>query len=104
MVDGVGASKARRFGLELQRDLDLLCFGHGVPRIAGALLPGTIRLPDRGVATLPRRLEAQDLRGVELIGRRRMLHKALKKAGPALRSRSILTATKARRCSATPAR
>ena len=30
-------------------------------------------------------LEAQDLRGVELIGRRRMLHKALKKAGPALR-------------------
>ena len=85
MVDGVGASKARRFGLELQRDLDLLCFGHGVPRIAGALLPGTIRLPDRGVATLPRRLEAQDLRGVELIGRRRMLVKALKKAGPALR-------------------
>src|SRR5215203_3250910 len=30
-------------------------------------------------------LEAQDLRGVELIGRRRMLVKALKKAGPALR-------------------
>src|SRR4051812_18205026 len=30
-------------------------------------------------------LEAQDLRGVELIGRRRMLAKALKKAGPALR-------------------
>jgi bifunctional non-homologous end joining protein LigD len=30
-------------------------------------------------------LEAQDLRGIELIGRRRMLHKALKKAGPALR-------------------
>ena len=30
-------------------------------------------------------LEAQDLRGVELIGRRRMLQKALKKAGPALR-------------------
>ena len=30
-------------------------------------------------------LEAQDLRRVELIGRRRMLHKALKKAGPALR-------------------
>ncbi len=30
-------------------------------------------------------LETQDLRGVELIGRRRMLHKALKKAGPALR-------------------
>ena len=48
-------------------------------------------------------LEAQDLRSVELIGRRRMLHKALKKAGPALRSRSILTATRARRCSGTPA-
>jgi len=30
-------------------------------------------------------LEAQDLRGVELIGRRRLLAKALKKAGPALR-------------------
>src|SRR4051812_11856584 len=30
-------------------------------------------------------LEAQDLRGVELIGRRRMLQKALKKADPALR-------------------
>jgi bifunctional non-homologous end joining protein LigD len=30
-------------------------------------------------------LEAQDLRGLELIGRRRMLQKALKKAGPALR-------------------
>src|SRR3954453_18356421 len=30
-------------------------------------------------------LEAQDLRGVELIGRRRMLQKPLKKAGPALR-------------------
>jgi bifunctional non-homologous end joining protein LigD len=30
-------------------------------------------------------LEAQDLRGVELIGRRRMLAKALKTAGPALR-------------------
>src|SRR3954454_8239922 len=30
-------------------------------------------------------LEAQDLRGVELIGRRRMLAKALKKAGSALR-------------------
>ena len=30
-------------------------------------------------------LEAQDLRGVELIGRRRMLQKALKRAGPALR-------------------
>ena len=30
-------------------------------------------------------LEAQDLRGVELIGRRRMLQKALKKAGPVLR-------------------
>ena len=30
-------------------------------------------------------LEAQDLRSVELIGRRRMLQKALKKAGPALR-------------------
>jgi bifunctional non-homologous end joining protein LigD len=29
--------------------------------------------------------ETQDLRGVELIGRRRMLQKALKKAGPALR-------------------
>jgi bifunctional non-homologous end joining protein LigD len=29
--------------------------------------------------------EAQDLRGVELIGRRRLLQKALKKAGPALR-------------------
>ena len=27
----------------------------------------------------------QDLRGVELIGRRRMLQKALKRAGPALR-------------------
>src|SRR5215208_2749227 len=32
-------------------------------------------------------LEAQDLRGVELIGRRRMLQKALKRAGPALRDR-----------------
>jgi bifunctional non-homologous end joining protein LigD len=30
-------------------------------------------------------LEAQDLRGIELIGCRRMLQKALKKAGPALR-------------------
>jgi hypothetical protein len=30
-------------------------------------------------------LEAQDLRKVELIGRGRMLHKALKKAGPGLR-------------------
>ena len=30
-------------------------------------------------------LEAQDPRGVELIGRRRMLQKALKRAGPALR-------------------
>jgi bifunctional non-homologous end joining protein LigD len=30
-------------------------------------------------------LEAQDLRGVELIGRRRMLQKTLKRAGPALR-------------------
>jgi bifunctional non-homologous end joining protein LigD len=30
-------------------------------------------------------LEAQDVRGVELIGRRRMLAKALRKAGPALR-------------------
>ena len=30
-------------------------------------------------------LEAQDLRGVELIGRRRMLQKALKKADSALR-------------------
>jgi hypothetical protein len=30
-------------------------------------------------------LEAQDVRGVELIGRRRMVQKALKKAGPALR-------------------
>jgi bifunctional non-homologous end joining protein LigD len=30
-------------------------------------------------------LEAQDVRGLELIGRRRMLHKALKKAGPVLR-------------------
>jgi bifunctional non-homologous end joining protein LigD len=30
-------------------------------------------------------LEAQDVRGVELIGRRRMLQKSLKKAGPALR-------------------
>ena len=30
-------------------------------------------------------LEAQDVRGVELIGRRRMLQKALKKAGPVLR-------------------
>src|SRR5215204_5657223 len=29
--------------------------------------------------------QTQDLRGVELIGRRRMLQKALKKAGPALR-------------------
>jgi hypothetical protein len=29
--------------------------------------------------------EAQDLRGIELIGRRRMLQKALKKAGPVLR-------------------
>ena len=49
MVDGVGASKARRFGLELQRDLDLLCFGHGVPLDRGSVAPGgTIRLPDRG--------------------------------------------------------
>jgi bifunctional non-homologous end joining protein LigD len=30
-------------------------------------------------------LEAQDVRGVELIGRRRMLQKALRKAGPVLR-------------------
>jgi bifunctional non-homologous end joining protein LigD len=30
-------------------------------------------------------LEAQDVRGLELIARRRMLQKALKKAGPALR-------------------
>jgi bifunctional non-homologous end joining protein LigD len=30
-------------------------------------------------------LEAQDVRGLELIGRRRMLQKALKKAGPVLR-------------------
>ena len=30
-------------------------------------------------------LEAQDLRAVELTGRRRMLQKALKRAGPALR-------------------
>ncbi|MDF2974116.1 MAG: BcepIL02 gp43 [Microvirga sp.] len=30
-------------------------------------------------------LEAQDVRGVELIGRRRMLQKALKKTGPVLR-------------------
>jgi bifunctional non-homologous end joining protein LigD len=30
-------------------------------------------------------LEAQDLRGIELIGRRRMLEKTLKNAGPALR-------------------
>ena len=29
--------------------------------------------------------QTQDLRGVEMIGRRRMLAKALKKAGPALR-------------------
>ena len=36
-------------------------------------------------------LEAQDLRGVELIGRRRMLQKALKKAGPALRFSEHMT-------------
>jgi bifunctional non-homologous end joining protein LigD len=30
-------------------------------------------------------LEGQDLRGIELIGRRRMLQKAVKRAGPALR-------------------
>jgi hypothetical protein len=47
------------------------------------------RLEARGAARrLVRSLlwqDAQDLRGVELIGRRRMLQKALKKAGPALR-------------------
>ena len=37
-------------------------------------------------------LEAQDLRGVELIGRRRMLQKALKRGGPALRFSEHLTA------------
>jgi bifunctional non-homologous end joining protein LigD len=37
--------------------------------------------------------EAQDLRGVELIGRRRMLHKALKKAGPALRFSEHMSGT-----------
>ena len=31
------------------------------------------------------RLDAEDLREIELIGRRRMLQKALKKAGPVLR-------------------
>ena len=38
-------------------------------------------------------LEAQDLRGVELIGRRRMLVKALKKAGPALRFSEHMSGT-----------
>ena len=38
-------------------------------------------------------LEAQDLRRVELIGRRRMLQKALKKAGPVLRFSEHLDAT-----------
>ena len=38
-------------------------------------------------------LEAQDVRGVELIGRRRMLQKALKKAGPVLRLSEHLDAT-----------
>jgi hypothetical protein len=37
-------------------------------------------------------LEAQDLRGVELIGRRRVLQKALKKAGPVLRFSEHLAA------------
>ena len=37
-------------------------------------------------------LEAQDLRGVELIGRRRMLQKTLKKADPALRFSEHLAA------------
>jgi bifunctional non-homologous end joining protein LigD len=37
-------------------------------------------------------LKAQDVRGVELIGRRRMLQKALKKAGPALRFSEHLSA------------
>ena len=56
----------------------------GLPRLSPA--PQRRRPGER----LPLRLrslwlEAQDLRGVELIGRRRMLQKALKKAGPALR-------------------
>ena len=38
-------------------------------------------------------LEAQDLRGVELIGRRRMLQKALRKAGPALRFSEHMSGT-----------
>jgi bifunctional non-homologous end joining protein LigD len=37
-------------------------------------------------------LEAQDVRGVELIGRRRMLQKALKKARPVLRFSEHLSA------------
>jgi hypothetical protein len=37
-------------------------------------------------------LEAQDVRGLELIGRRRMLQKALKRAGPVLRFSEHLSA------------
>jgi ATP-dependent DNA ligase len=37
-------------------------------------------------------LEAQDVRGLELIGRRRLLQKALKKAGPVLRFSEHLSA------------
>ena len=58
------------------------------------------RLP---ISLRPLWQDAQDLRGVELIGRRRMLQKALKKAEPALRFSEHMAVTRARRCSATPA-
>ena len=48
-------------------------------------------------------LEAQDVRGVELIGRRRILQKALKKAGPVLRFSEHLSAEQGEPMSATPA-
>ena len=66
---------------------------HPAPRsgpILGPFLSGRTWRPSahrcaRGYAFDLIWLEAQDLRGGELIGRRRMLHKALKEAGPALR-------------------
>jgi hypothetical protein len=48
-------------------------------------------------------LEAQDVRGLELIGRRRMLQKALRKAEDALRFSEHLSLPRARPCTATPA-
>ena len=48
-------------------------------------------------------LEAQDVRGLELIGRRRMRQKALRKAAPTLRFSQHMAGETARRCSAKPA-